>query len=111
MSDLEYEAGDINVSAPTDYEDGDINTVEGSGGAAEKTLEYLLDSIVDDKEAVFIDTEKRSDGSVVYEVHVAPDDVGKIIGRKGRVIQSIRSLVKAAGTKDGHNSHVEVDDK
>jgi predicted RNA-binding protein YlqC (UPF0109 family) len=112
MSDVEYEKGDINVADDHfDDERDDVNQVHGAGGSAERTLNYLLDSIVEDKDAVFIDTQTRDDGTVVYEVHVAPDDVGKIIGRKGRVIQAMRSLVKAAGLRDGHRAHVEVDDK
>ena len=119
MSDLEYEDGDINkVDGPVEedevdeeeYVEGDINKVGSDGGIAEKTLRYLLDSVVDDKDAVFIDVEQGRGKDVTFDVHVSPDDVGKIIGRKGRVIQATRTLVKAAGMTEGVSARVEVDD-
>jgi len=47
-------------------------------------------------------------GTVTYEVTVAPSDMGKIIGRNGRVIQSVRTFVKAAALKTGERAYVEV---
>lgn len=68
---------------------------------------YLVTSIVEHADDVRI--EKR-DGAecVTYEVSVNPDDVGKIIGRQGRVIKSIRVLVRAAASVDGSDATVEV---
>lgn len=70
-------------------------------------VRYVVTSLVDDPDAVSVE-EKRVGESVVFEVTVAPDDVGKVIGRQGRIIKALRTLAKAAGTTDGENVNVEV---
>lgn len=67
---------------------------------------YLVGALVDEKDQVSID-EKRSGDSVVFEVTVAPDDVGKLIGRQGRIIKAMRTLARAAGAMT--NEHVDVE--
>jgi predicted RNA-binding protein YlqC (UPF0109 family) len=67
---------------------------------------YLVHALVDDADSVTI-TEKRAGDGVVYEVTVAPDDVGKLIGRQGRIIKALRTLARAAGSSTG--SHVDVE--
>jgi predicted RNA-binding protein YlqC (UPF0109 family) len=59
-----------------------------------EVVEYLAKSLVDRPEAVRV-SEKRSRGTTVYLVEVDPEDKGRLIGRKGRVIESIRVLVRA----------------
>lgn len=56
--------------------------------------------LVDDREAVEIDERSTPEG-VRYEIRVAPSDLGKVIGRQGRTIRALRSLVEARGGKDG----------
>ena len=69
-------------------------------------VEYLTKSLVDEPEAVQV--EEADAGRVtVYEVTVAEDEVGKIIGRQGKVIRAIRTVVKAAATR--HGARVDVD--
>ena len=58
-------------------------------------LTYIVKSIVENEEAVEI-TEVENETSVVYKITVAPDDIGRIIGKQGRIAQSIRSIAKAA---------------
>ena len=69
-------------------------------------LNYLVTSLVDDPDGVRIDKNDTGDG-VSYEISVSPDDVGKVIGRGGRIIKAIRTLARAAGSTEG--VHVDVD--
>lgn len=72
----------------------------------ERLTGYLVRSLVDDPDAVAITTTQTSAG-VLYEVQVAPDDVGKVIGRGGRIIKALRILTRAAGSTD--DTHVDVE--
>lgn len=67
----------------------------------------LVNSLVDDPEGVSI-VEKRSGDGVLYEISVAADDVGKLIGRQGRIIKSLRTLARAAGASAGTHVDVEI---
>ncbi|MEO5678080.1 MAG: KH domain-containing protein [Acidimicrobiales bacterium] len=85
--------------------------VEGSGGAgtAQAVLEYVVRHIVDEPDAIRIDVEERRRG-VELHLNVAPDDMGKVIGRRGRVAQAMRTVVRAAGARDGVEVNVAIDD-
>ena len=86
------------------------NTVDGpDGGAAGAVLAYIAESIVDDPDSVRIETETDRRG-LTLRLHVAPDDMGKVIGRRGRVAQSIRTLVRATGAKEGAEVNVDIVD-
>lgn len=94
------------------YDDDGEVAAEGNrrvGATALSVLEYLAKNIVDDPEAVFIDTDEGS-GAVTFHVHVAPDDMGRVIGKRGRVAQAIRTLVAAAAHRDGVKADVEFVD-
>lgn len=71
---------------------------------AEAVLTHIVRSIVDDPEAVQVEATPGRH-RVRLEVTVGPGDLGRVIGRRGRTAQSIRSVVRAAAAKDG----VEVD--
>ena len=58
-------------------------------------LIYIVKSIVENKDAVEVN-EVENETAVVYKITVAPDDIGRIIGKQGRIAQSIRSIAKAA---------------
>ena len=73
-------------------------------------VEYVAPWLVEHPEAVEIEEVETEAGAVVVEVSVHPDDVGKIIGKRGRVIRSLRTLAKAAGQRAGENVTVEVVD-
>jgi predicted RNA-binding protein YlqC (UPF0109 family) len=88
-------------------EDDDTGTV--SGGTAQGVLEYLATAIVDEPDGVEVQVDERRNG-IELSLHVAPDDMGKIIGRRGRVAQAIRTVVRAAGAKDGIEAQVEIVD-
>jgi predicted RNA-binding protein YlqC (UPF0109 family) len=79
------------------------------GGRAKSVLAFLATRLVDDKSSVRIET-SESRGGVKLSLHVAPDDMGKVIGRRGRVAQSIRALVRAAGARDGVDVFVDIVD-
>ncbi|MDR1017188.1 MAG: KH domain-containing protein [Lachnospiraceae bacterium] len=69
-------------------------------------VEVIVKSLVDNQDAVEIN-EKQEDDQIVVEVRVAQEDMGKVIGKKGRIAKAIRSVVKAAAIKD--NIKVSVD--
>ncbi len=70
-------------------------------------VEFLTESLVDDPDAVQVE-EVSAGRMTVYEVTVAEDEVGKIIGRQGKVIRAIRTVVKAAATRQGTRVDVDV---
>ena len=72
-------------------------------------LEYDVKSLVNNPDSVQID-ESENDGEVVFEVHVAPEDMGRIIGKGGRIAKAVRSLMKAASFKENKRVNVEIID-
>ena len=72
-------------------------------------LEYVVKSLVNNPDSVQID-ESENDGEVVFEVHVAPEDMGRIIGKGGRIAKAVRSLMKAASFKENKRVNVEIID-
>jgi predicted RNA-binding protein YlqC (UPF0109 family) len=70
-------------------------------------IDYLVRSLVDDAEAVSI-TRTETSGGELFEISVAPDDVGKVIGRSGRIVKALRTLMRAAGSVDGRNVDIEI---
>ncbi|MFO7172298.1 MAG: KH domain-containing protein [Bacillota bacterium] len=69
-------------------------------------VEVLVRSLVDQPDQVAV-TSKETARSLVLEVRVAPADMGKVIGRQGRVARAIRTVVKAAAVRDGRRVQVE----
>jgi predicted RNA-binding protein YlqC (UPF0109 family) len=73
-------------------------------------LEYVAREIVDDPDAVEVDA-VEDDRGMLFTLRVAQDDMGKVIGRGGRVARSIRTVMKAAAIRAGvHHVHVEIAD-
>jgi hypothetical protein len=70
-------------------------------------VEYIVKSLVDNPDRVEI-KETQGESSILIEIKVADVDTGKVIGREGRIINSIRTLVKSAVTKDTRRVQVEV---
>jgi uncharacterized protein len=70
-------------------------------------LEWIARRLVDDPEAVRVETEERED-AVVFRLHVAPDDVGKVIGRQGRMARALRSIVRAGGARADERYVLEI---
>ena len=71
-----------------------------------ETLELIINSLVNDKEAVSIN-EIDGEKSVIFEVKVAESDMGKVIGREGRIAQAIRTIMKALAAKENKKITIE----
>ena len=69
-------------------------------------IETIILNLVDNKDAVEV-TEKQDEKSVVFEVKVANEDMGKVIGRQGRLAKSIRTLIKSVAVKEQKKVTVE----
>lgn len=63
-----------------------------------RLIEEVVKSIVDNKDAVQIDSVETVDGSLMYAIKIAKSDLGKVIGRKGQTIKAIRAMAQAANT-------------
>jgi hypothetical protein len=79
------------------------------GGTPLSVLTYLAKSLSNDPESVEIETEERRNG-LRLNLHVAPEDMGRVIGRRGRTAQAIRTMVNVAGAKDGVQASVDIVD-
>lgn len=72
-------------------------------------LTYIARSLVDNPDEVSV-TERDADGETVFEVRVADGDMGKIIGRQGRIVKEIRVLMRAVAQRQGKKVSVEIMD-
>jgi predicted RNA-binding protein YlqC (UPF0109 family) len=113
----EFEDDDeLDLSAEDDADDdGDEVEIgaEGNrivGGLPKGVLEYVARNIVDDPDGVFVEMSERRSGEVELRLHVSPSDMGKVIGRRGRVAQALRQVVAAAGTREGVRASLDIVD-
>ena len=75
----------------------------------DQLLVSIARGLVDDKDAVNVTVdEPNEEGVIVYHLHVAPDDMGRVIGKQGRIAKAIRTVVKAATAKDEKPVFVEI---
>jgi predicted RNA-binding protein YlqC (UPF0109 family) len=101
----EYEAGDINVVADDETNESNVDRAVYSASV----LKYLATSMADEPEAVSVDIDDTSRG-IKLSLHVGPTDMGRVIGRRGRTAQAIRTIVGAAGARDGVVTNVDIVD-
>ena len=73
----------------------------------QELLEYLAKGLVDKPDEVRVERIER-EGAVVLELHVAPDDVGKVIGRQGRIARALRTIVRASGARSNERALLEI---
>ena len=119
----DLDAADQDVLEDEEDDEDDVEEEEEVGaegnrivGAIPKNvLEYVARSIVDDPDGVHVEVgEGRGRGGGASEVelrlHVAPADMGKVIGRRGRVAQALRQVVAAAGTREGGRASLDIVD-
>jgi predicted RNA-binding protein YlqC (UPF0109 family) len=72
-------------------------------------LAFLAKRLVDDPDAVRVEEEERED-AIVLRLHVAKDDVGKVIGRQGRIARALRAIVRAGGARQRRRLILEIAD-
>lgn len=73
-------------------------------------LKSIAVGLVDDKTAVeVVQDEPNEDGVIVFHLHVAPDDMGRVIGKQGRIAKAIRTLMRSAAAKSNREIMVEID--
>jgi predicted RNA-binding protein YlqC (UPF0109 family) len=70
-------------------------------------IEYIARALVDQPEKVELKS-SEAEGGILYELKVAPDDVGKVIGRDGRTVNALRTVVAAAALKRGEKARLEI---
>jgi len=68
----------------------------------------LTKALVDDPASVTVEEVKSPDGELIYEVRVAQDDMGKVIGKQGRIVKAVRTVVKASAVRQGKRVSVEI---
>jgi predicted RNA-binding protein YlqC (UPF0109 family) len=110
MSDEEFEDDDFEDDDFEDDYDDDV-APDGNrvvGGRARASVEYIAKHLVDDPEGVFVDSTERGGEHVTLLVHASPGDLGRIIGKRGRVIQAIRQVARAAGSTEDVRVTVDV---
>ncbi len=72
-------------------------------------LTYVAQNLVEHPEAVSV-SEQTGDGEIVLELRVAPEDMGKVIGRQGRIAKEIRTLIRSVAQRSGKRVSVEIVD-
>ena len=73
-------------------------------------LIMIAKGLVEDPDAVeVVEDEPDEDGVIVFHLHVAPDDMGRVIGKQGRIAKAIRVVVRAAAVRQGEKVIVEID--
>lgn len=96
--------GDASADVDEELDDEDLDELEPD---LKGLVEYVAKALVDAPDAVKV-TEVQDGHTTVYELEVAESDVGKVIGRQGRVVRGLRSLVKAAATRKGIRVDLDV---
>lgn len=71
-------------------------------------IDYVIPKLVDHPDEVFVTETEGENGGVVYEVTVHPEDMGKVIGKRGRIVRSLRSLTRAASHAEDQPATLEV---
>jgi predicted RNA-binding protein YlqC (UPF0109 family) len=118
--DDDFDANRIDDADLTDDDEVDGNRIEAipadeapatapdevSAGTASGVLDYLVKALVDEPDGVEVDAIDRR-GGVQLEVRVAPGDMGRVIGKRGRTAQAIRAVTRAAAVKDGVEVNIE----
>src|SRR4051812_40077453 len=80
---------------------------EPTAASARSVLEYLVRSVVDDPDGVQVEVTEGRRNEVSLDVRVADGDMGRVIGKRGRIAQAIRTVVRAAAARDGITVDIE----
>lgn len=74
-------------------------------------LKTLVTELVEDKSSVeIIEDEPNDEGIITFHLHVAPDDMGRVIGKQGRIAKAIRIVMRAKASKEGKKIMVDIED-
>ncbi len=73
----------------------------------QELVEFLAKGLVDKPDEVRVERVEK-DGALVLELHVAPEDVGKVIGRQGRIARALRTIVRASGARSNERALLEI---
>ena len=92
-------AGDLET-----FDDMAGNRIEG--GTARSVLDYVTRAIATEPDSVVVEA-NDSGRAIKFRIHVAPGDMGRMSGRRGRVAQAIRTVVRVAGSRDGVDTNVD----
>lgn len=77
----------------------------------EELLITIVRGLVRDPDAVRVTVdEPQADGTVVYHLHVAPEDMGRVIGKQGRIAKEIRTVMRSVANREGSRIMVEIDE-
>ena len=76
----------------------------------QELVEFIARSLVDEKDQVHVEQAGTRDRATLLELSVAPDDLGKVIGRQGRTARAIRAILSAAAAKSGSNYTLDIVD-
>lgn len=74
----------------------------------EALLKAIASGLVEKPEEIVITTEEQENGTTVYHLHVAEDDMGRVIGKQGRIAKAIRVVMRAAAVREGTKVMVEI---
>ena len=77
-----------------------------AGSIVKNVVEYIVTQIVEDTKSVKVDIADSDDENVTIEVRTSPDDMGRVIGKRGRVARAIRTVAQAAADEEGLQSSV-----
>jgi uncharacterized protein len=80
---------------------------ERRGAVVAEIVEYLARRLVDEPDAVRVDQVDRAD-AIILQLWVAPDDVGKVIGRQGRIARALRTVVRATAARNERRVMLEI---
>ena len=76
----------------------------------EETLIAIVSGLVEDTDSIKVEKEEPNEnGLVVYNLHVAPEDMGRVIGKQGRIAKAIRNIMRAAAGRKNERIMVEID--
>jgi len=106
MTDQPPQAAPAVADDDTDFEDEE-DYLEDLEPDLKGLVEYVAKALVDKPDAVKVD-EVQDGNTTVYELEVDEEDIGKVIGRQGRVVRGLRALVKAAATRKGTRVDLDV---
>ena len=81
-----------------------------SDSIVKNVVEYIVSQIVEDTKSVKVDVADSDDENVTIEVRTAPEDMGRVIGKRGRVARAIRTVAQAAADEEGLKSTIEFID-